>query len=426
MLFQHRHRFAQRWQRLHLARTALIFRRHAHTHQDRQRRAAIVDVRLAVPAFQDRLRPFQIGVIARLHRFDLRDLFRQIGFDAVGQIEFVCAEFRRADMRIGAECLQRTIGTVCHVGLDAHPVRELRRLQIVFRPGRLKRRVVGIEHEAGFRIPQLRNFVERHIGMPDQVGAVARQDPLPVEAGFAHRELAVIDVTDIPFLIGIDVVDRWQGLQAHRRQPFFAALRLVEAIILLHLPHFVHAGIADGEDAMIGFQHRAVRGEEHVAMHRPDQWAPQLHAQRDIFLLEVAPFAVQQILVLVIWVDRQPIDVRQIGAIHRVRPAEMLVVSVQHEGRTGKEPARDMPAFIALQHGFVPGHRAGIRLVRIDEQPGRAIGGTRRRHRYAVGALRQFLRIGRRFENMLQRGVEAVEEWRLEHEARHHVLAGDG
>ena len=195
----------------------------------------------------------------------------------------------------------------------------------------------------------------------------------PVDAFAAHRKLAVIDVADVPLLVGIDVVDARQRLQPHRILPLVEVARLVEAEILHQLAHFVHAGIADGEDAVIGLEHRALRGKEHVAMERPDQRTEQLHANGRVVLLEIAPLAVEQILVVVRRIDGQPIDVRKIRRIDRVRPAQMFVVAMQHERRARKHAARDMPAFAGLQHDLVPGDRPGIRLMRIDQQPGCAV-----------------------------------------------------
>ncbi len=174
---------------------------------------------------------------------------------------------------------------------------------------------------------------------------------------------------------------------------------------------------------MIGLEHRSLRREQHRAMHRPDQRPEDLHADRGILDLEVAPLAVEAVLVLVRGVDREAIDVDEIGLVDRVGPAQMLVVAVQHEGRAGEEPARDVPALVALKHRLVPRHRAGVGLVRIDEQARRAVGRAAGRDRHAVRTDGQgglAAGVGGEF---LQRVGEAVEERRLEHEAGGDVLA---
>src|SRR5437868_7478367 len=108
-------------------------------------------------------------------------------------------------------------------------------------------------------------------------------------------------------------------------------------------------------------------------MYSPDQRTENLDSQGHVRLLEVAPFAVETILIFVFRVDRQAIDVDQVGLVDGVRPAEMLVMPMQHERRAGKEPTRDVPAFIALKDSLVPSHGARVRLMGVDQKPRRAV-----------------------------------------------------
>ena len=68
----------------------------------------------------------------------------------------------------------------------------------------------------------------------------------------AHREQAVVDIPDVPLLVGIDKVEAGQRLKPHGRTPLRQVRCLVETIVFEWLPHFVHAGIADGERAPVG------------------------------------------------------------------------------------------------------------------------------------------------------------------------------
>ena len=157
-------------------------------------------------------------------------------------------------------------------------------------------------------------------------------------------------------------------MQLHGLDPLTELRGLVERIILFDLSDFIHARIADGIGAGLGLQHGPVFGKQNVAVGRPPERAPEIDADFRHLLLEVPPFAVEKILVVVFGIDRQRIDVDEIGLVDRIGPAEMAVVAMQHEGRAGKEPARDMPAFLASQNSLPPGDRTGEGLVRIDEK----------------------------------------------------------
>ena len=47
-------------------------------------------------------------------------------------------------------------------------------------------------------------------------------------------------------------------------------------------------------------------------------------------------------------VDRQPIDVGEIGCVDGVGPAQMFIVAVQHDWRTRKHSTRHVPTFAGL------------------------------------------------------------------------------
>src|SRR6185437_2080177 len=81
-----------------------------------------------------------------------------------------------------------------------------------------------------------------------------------------------------------------------------------------------------------------------------------------------------------------------------------------------------MPAVLAFQYGLVPGYRPRIRLVRIDEQPRRAIRRAQGRNGDAIGALR--FRFGHGLVDFAKLSVEAVEERSLEHETRSDIAPG--
>ncbi len=71
---------------------------------------------------------------------------------------------------------------------------------------------------------------------------------------------------------------------------------------------------------------------QHLALHRPPERSPEADANFRRALLEVAPIAVQKVLIFVVRIDLEAIDVDEIGLVHRVCPAEIGIVSMQHEG----------------------------------------------------------------------------------------------
>ena len=315
----------------------------------------------------------------------------------------------------------------------------------VFRPqiirfrGRLEGRVVGVDDKAAGRIDQLRNVFEVVIFLPDQVGPIAGQILLPVPALRPYRHLPIVDIGNVPGLVGIDVIDARQCQKPHRVQPFLQRCRPVQGVILHELPCLAHARIAHGIGAVFGLQHRSVVGELDLALGVPLERAEQLDpdgGRRDV---HVPPRAVQPVLVCIVRVHLKHIDVRQIGLVHRIGPAQVLVVPVQDDRCPGKHAACDVEAFFAFQPRLIPGNGPGIGLVRIDQQAGMPIRRAGRGHGKAVrpdriGRLvrpqkgivrpqRDLLRpcLGEQF---LEGLVEPVEERRLEHEARDHVPAG--
>ena len=227
-------------------------------HGDGQGRRPFADGHAPVPAREKALGGGDVGValgIEAQHQLDHLGHVRPV---AVGDVVFVGAEGGGGDVRIGAEGLLGAVGPVGHVGLDAHGRREVGRLQGVLRTCGLERGVVGVEHIAGLGIPDLGHAVEGQVAGPDQVRPVARQLAAPVDPGLPIGEQAVVDIADVPGLVGVDVVDAGQGLQGHGGAPLGEGPGLIEAVILQRLARLAHAGVADGEHAVVGLHHRPV------------------------------------------------------------------------------------------------------------------------------------------------------------------------
>src|SRR5258706_10119932 len=99
-------------------------------------------------------------------------------------------------------------------------------------------------------------------------------------------------------------------------------------------------------------------------------------------------------------------------------------MTVKREGGAGKNPPADVPAFFAPKNRLIPGNRAYIRLMRIDQKSRRAVARPRRGNGHAVRS-----DFGKRFApgargEPSEHRVEAVEEGCLEDEASGDVLAG--
>jgi len=103
-------------------------------------------------------------------------------------------------------------------------------------------------------------------------------------------------------------------------------------------------------------------------------------------------------------------------------------VSEQRIGRAGEVGAGEVPALAAMHHQLVPGDAAFPRLVRVDHQPRRPVGGPRRRDRKGVRAALADVGgiaigqppLGQRADDV----VEPEEERRAQREAGDDVLRG--
>src|SRR3546814_21100146 len=78
-------------------------------------------------------------------------------------------------------------------------------------------------------------------------------------------------------------------------------------------------------------------------------------------------------------VEGQLIDVDQVGPVHRVGPAKIFVMAEEGIGRSGEVRAGEIPPFARVDDQFVPGDPAGPRLVRVGEEPRRAVGRSEER-----------------------------------------------
>ena len=160
------------------------------------------------------------------------------------------------------------------------------------------------------------------ISLPDEIGAVAGQHLLPVEAGRALRELRVVEVGDVPGAIRVHEVHARDRLHAHRILPLGEAPRAIHAQVLLEVTQLAHPGEAQRVGSVRLADHRPVRRAQQLAAHRPAQAAEQLHRQLDLALLELPPLAVEPVAVRVVGVDLEPVHVGQVGRVHGGRPAE--------------------------------------------------------------------------------------------------------
>src|SRR3546814_8868366 len=80
----------------------------------------------------------------------------------------------------------------------------------------------------------------------------------------------------------------------------------------------------------------------------------------DALFLERAPRAVEAVIVAAV-VERQPINVDQVGPVHRVGPAEIFIMPEEGIGRAGEVGAGEIPALFAVDDQLVPGDAAGDR-----------------------------------------------------------------
>ena len=157
---------------------------------------------------------------------------------------------------------------------------------------------------------------------------------------------------------------------------------------------------------------------QHLALHphRPATEQPQLDL--GLPLLETPPDTIEAVAVGILGIQHQPVGVDQIGLVDRVRPAERGAETMQDEGRAGEHAARHVPTRLGPQTHLVPGQRAFVGLVRVDEQARRPVRRARGSDGHRVGAATLGdLRAGGGCEQRADLPLETEEERREEHES---------
>ena len=126
---------------------------------------------------------------------------------------------------------------------------------------------------------------------------------------------------DVPFFVSIGEVETGKGLHRHRFSPLGKVSGPIHAIPLLNLSQFSHTGITNRIGSMLSAQYRTVFRGQNFTAHRPRQEPPQGELYIDFVALQITPFAIQPVLVLVVRINLQYINIYQVGAIYRSPPS---------------------------------------------------------------------------------------------------------
>ena len=118
-----------------------------------------------------------------------------------------------------------------------------------------------------------------------------------------------------------------------------------------------------GVGAVRPAQHGPVHGPERLAVRSEVQASPDLHVDGGVPHLEVAPLAVEPVLVRVRRIDLQHVHVDEVRVVDGVGPAQVAVVAVQDHGGAGEEAAHHVPALFRADARLVPGHGPAPGLV---------------------------------------------------------------
>ena len=157
---------------------------------------------------------------------------------------------------------------------------------------------------------------------------------------------------------------------------------------------------------------------QHLALHphRPATEQPQLDL--GLSLLEMAPDTIEAVAVGILGIQYETVGVDQIGLVDRVRPAERGAEAMQDEGRAREYTPRHIPTRLGPHPHLVPGQRACVGLVRVDEQARRPVRRARGRDGHRVGAATLGdLGAGGGCEQRADLPLETEEERRKEHES---------
>ena len=267
------------------------------------------------------------------------------------------------------------------------------RLWIIRAAGDLKRAAVGVEGVTRFRADRVRHGAVGFKFCPDHIAAITRNHAMPIQARRTLGDAANIIARNPAFAVSDNAVLAGMGIELHHRVKLFEGARAHHAIALLRVADFLHRRPAHGKGAVFVFHHRAMATAQDRARHLPAKRPPELDQHPGARCFKLHRLAVEQIGALVARRQGELVDVNQVGIVHRGGDAQR-VVDAQMQGRgTRKRAAGEVQAFIGRHRGFVPGQRPFQRLMRIDDQPGFAIGRFRRRDRKGVRAKFVFVRI---------------------------------
>ena len=344
---------------------------HMH-HRLTQRISPAFTVAIEVPRFEQILRRLQLGFGFHIGRQNLGNPTSGKAVAAICCIEFDREQLFWRQRSVGFQEFERAHDAVGHACLDPQRWREISGVE--FRPFACchKRGVVGICHKPRRWVDDHRRCRPRQDTLCQSRTHIARQDFGIIETGFAVWKNCVVKKADLAGLVGIDEIGRRNAARTHGRNPPIVILRLLDAEILFEQFDIVHAGIADGKRAIFVDDHRPVLGTIDGLRNRKRERA-EFDWQPDALLPQRFPFAVHPVLRLV-GVGNQFVDIDKVGLVHRIGPAEIAVVTQQDEWRAGEQCARHVEPFARMNHRLIPGHAAFIRLVRIGDQPGFAIG----------------------------------------------------
>ena len=400
---------------------------HRQPREHGQRGAAVLGPCAQVPAAQHRLRGAErggIGLLREVARGEPRHELCERGIPRVSLVVLDGLEVRGAHRCVRSQRFLEPQAAVGDAGLETEGRREVRRDRLVAGTAGHQGCVVGVEDVARGRRDHLRHLVEGLIALPQRARGVARQHAPPVEGRVPARERRVVDVGDAARGVGVNVVLAGDRLQAQRSLEIRPILGAVELVVALHGVDPVHVGVAQRVAAMRPAQHRAVHRPQRLAPHADRERAEEPQFELRLAPLETPPSAIEAVPVGIRGIDDQAVGVREVRRVHGVGPAQCRSEAVQDERRTREHAAGHVPALGRLQAHLVPSERAGVGLVRVDQQPRGAVRRAHRRHRHGVRTAARGHRLGRRprAEQRADVALEAEEERREEREPRHQIL----
>ena len=219
--------------------------------------------------------------------------------------------------------------------------------------------MIGGQQIAAGRIVNLRHLIKANLFVPNQIAAVAGEIFLPIPTGGALGYAAIMQKVNIATAVGINKVERDNSLHGHCFFELIEIARLIHRHPLRGLAYLAHTGIAHRISAVACFKGRAMRRRQQTAWYRQIEITEQLNFQPMAPAFKAVRLAVEHIFIIIIGVQRQLINIDEVGFVNRHAIANIGIETFGDKRHAWKNPAMHIPALIRFYMRLIPSDRPG-------------------------------------------------------------------